>query len=88
MDKPEKVANDSTNNTNNKLKNVIEELEVMRTSGSSETMEINPYFNRSHVRSISIKQFEEDVEMVAAATMRSELDRLISISADDFGAGT
>lgn len=74
------------------VKEIAEALRNMRsstmnTSNSSETMEIPPHHThfQSHGRSVSICQFEEDVGTAAALSMRSELDRLIAISAEECG---
>ena len=66
------------------IKEITEAMRNMRASNSSETMEIPSHHThyQSHGRSVSICQFEEDVGLAAATSMRSELDRLIAISAE------
>lgn len=80
---PEIVPN-SANSTNSKLMSIQEisdKLKELNNSGSSETMEVPAHHAQTHGRSVSICQFEEDVGMAAALSMRSELDRLVEISA-------
>lgn len=76
------IEENANNNAIAKLsfQEITEAIKLMRTSASSETMEIPPHFSQTHGRSQSICQFEEDVGMVAALTMRTELDRLVAIS--------
>lgn len=70
------------------LQEIVEAMKQIRGSISSETMEIPSHHthHQSHGRSVSICQFEEDVGMAAALSMRSELDRLVAISAEEAGA--
>ena len=67
------------------IQEIVLALKQLRASTSSETMEIPSHHNhpQSHGRSVSICQFEEDVGMAAALSMRSELDRLVAISAEE-----
>ena len=70
------------------VQEIADAIKQLRTSGSSETMEIPPHFTQTHGRSVSICQFEEDVGMAAALSMRTELDRLVELSADKNGKGS
>ena len=68
------------------IKEITDALNSIHASGSSETMEIPAHHNHSHGRSISICQFEEDVGMTAALSMRTELERLVAVSASESAA--
>lgn len=70
------------------VQEIAEAVKQLRTSASSETMELPSHHTQTHGRSVSICQFEEDVGMAAALSMRTELDRLVELCADKNGVGS
>lgn len=74
-------SNEINEQHSDKIEIITDNFNKLRTSASSETMELPSH--HSHNRSVSICQFEEDLGMTAAISMRTELDRLIAISSEN-----